>query len=269
MSAQPRVHGLPLDGVEFAGEIGWRSDRDPGALAHARDARLGELQTGAGAPPLLVEDRGNLVVGVVAGEAADELDRGLGGPSGFAAAAGERHRELGAGAAFPADLDARTARIRVHGDDDLDDQRSQQFLALAWCGRRRVPQPRQLARVPGERFSLRARQWLWLALFEFGQRPALVLERHQCLLQARLQRARDEPVFRLAGVVLALTALGLEHRALNGEEPAGDPLGVAVLDLGDRRGACADASGGNGLQERLRSPPDRAALRRVTGTSLR
>ena len=51
----------------------------------------------------------------------------------------ERHRELGPGAAFPADLDARAPRILVHGDDHLGDQRAQQFLALTCCRRAARP----------------------------------------------------------------------------------------------------------------------------------
>ena len=43
----------------------------------ALDARVGERQAGAGAAALAVEDRGDLVVGVVLGEPADQLDRVL------------------------------------------------------------------------------------------------------------------------------------------------------------------------------------------------
>ena len=42
-------------------------------------ARSGERQAGAGAAALVVEDRGDLLVGVVRGEPADQLDRVLAG----------------------------------------------------------------------------------------------------------------------------------------------------------------------------------------------
>jgi hypothetical protein len=56
-------------------------------------------------------------------------------------------------------------------------------------------------------------------------------------------------------VVLASAALGLEHGALNGETSAGDPLGVAGLDLGDRLRARSNTGRGHRLQERLGHGP--------------
>jgi hypothetical protein len=55
----------------------WRGG-DAGAESSALDSRARESQSLAGAAALLVEDRSDLVVGVVLSEPADQLDRALG-----------------------------------------------------------------------------------------------------------------------------------------------------------------------------------------------
>ena len=94
--------------------VRWRGGGDAGALAGGADAAVGERQPGAGAAALAGEDRGDLAVGVMLGEAADQLDRVLGQPAALGAAGVERDAEFGARAAFPADLDVG-ARARRHG----------------------------------------------------------------------------------------------------------------------------------------------------------
>ena len=61
----------------------WRRGGDAGALAGGADAAFGEGEAGAGAAALAGEDRGDLAVGVMGGEAADQLDRVLGQPAAF------------------------------------------------------------------------------------------------------------------------------------------------------------------------------------------
>jgi hypothetical protein len=130
-SFAPELVSCALDGEQLAGGIWWRRVRNPGAFAHARHSRLVELQAGAGAPSLLVEDLSNLIVGMMASEAKDELDGRLGRPTGLTAAAGQRHREVRARAALPVDLDAGAPWILAHEDHHLLDQRAQQLFALA------------------------------------------------------------------------------------------------------------------------------------------
>ena len=70
-----------LDGDEVRFWVRWWRGRDPGALTGCLDARLGEWESGAGAVSLAGEDRGDLVVGMVFGEATDQLDRVLTEPA--------------------------------------------------------------------------------------------------------------------------------------------------------------------------------------------
>ena len=76
-----------LDRDRLAARVGGRCCRDPGALAGALDAGRGERQSCPGASLLAVEDRGDLGVGVMGGEAPHELDRVLVGAQALAAAA--------------------------------------------------------------------------------------------------------------------------------------------------------------------------------------
>jgi hypothetical protein len=70
--------GGVLDRHDFAGGI-WRRRRgDACALAGGLHACAGERKAMAGASPLAVEDRGDLLVGMVSGEPADQVDRVLG-----------------------------------------------------------------------------------------------------------------------------------------------------------------------------------------------
>src|SRR5439155_9851404 len=94
-----------FDGDGVAVGIGWRCGRDAGALTDPFDAGRGERQPGSGAPALPVQDRCDLMVGVVHGEAADQLDRVLLGPESLAATSDQTDRERAASAALPEGLD--------------------------------------------------------------------------------------------------------------------------------------------------------------------
>jgi hypothetical protein len=102
-----------------------------GCLGDREDAAAGVwwgAPLGSGQASLLTQDRGDLVVGVVRSELADQLDRVLAGARGLGAAANERDLQLGMGAALPDDLDLGTPRVLSYGDDDLADEGSQQSL---------------------------------------------------------------------------------------------------------------------------------------------
>ena len=99
--------------------------------------------------------------------------------------------------------------------------------------RRRLgrPQPRQVARDARERLALGGGQRFGAAALELGELATFTLELAERRLQARLERARDEPVLGLAGVELAARAVGLELGALDGEPLTGEALVVLALDL--------------------------------------
>lgn len=100
------------------------------------------------------EDLGDLPVGVVLGEAADQFERILSDPPLLGAARVQLDRQLGARAALPGDLDVGAPLGGVDGDDDVADQRAQELLAVAVGRRLGVPEAREVTREPRERAAL-------------------------------------------------------------------------------------------------------------------
>jgi hypothetical protein len=98
----------------------------------------GERVAVAGKAALAGEDRGDLGVGVVLGEAADERDRVLVGGARVASRARQPHAVVGDRAAVQDDPYGGPVVCAVDGDDDLGDDRAQQPLALAVAGGERV-----------------------------------------------------------------------------------------------------------------------------------
>jgi hypothetical protein len=196
------------------------------------------------------QDRRDLIVAVMGGEAADQLDGVLGQPTPLRAAGVEAHGQFGAGAALPADLDVGAPVGGLDGDDHVADERAQQLLAVAVGRRRRVPQPRQIARQPRESGPFVVGQRRGPSLLERGELAALALDGRERVLERSFEGARDEPVLGLARVELASRAIGLELGALDGEALAGEPLVVLVMQLSDGPGGRGNASWCHGLQER-------------------
>ena len=109
MHRDAELAGGPLDREQLADGVSWRGGGDARALAHAAHAPLGEGQAGAGAPALAAEDPGDLPVGVMLGEATDQLQRVLGEPALFQRPGHlEREAQLGARAALPGSRSARS-----------------------------------------------------------------------------------------------------------------------------------------------------------------
>src|SRR3954451_23670371 len=129
------------------------------------------------------------------GEAPDQLDGVLGQPPTLGAARVETNGQLGAGAAFPADLDVGALVGRMRGDDHVADEGAQQFLAVAVGGCRRVPQPRQIARQSCERRLFVVGQWRGPCLLERGELPLLAFDGGQGVLERAFEGAGDEAVF--------------------------------------------------------------------------
>src|ERR1019366_4780409 len=117
---------------------------DAVALADGGHVSGGERHSGGGAALLLAGHLGDDRVVVVGGQPADQLDgvfAGAVGRPGFG--------EVGAGfagqPAFPVQDQACGAGLLAGGDDDIVQQRVQDFFAVAVGGGRRVPQRGQVA----------------------------------------------------------------------------------------------------------------------------
>ena len=128
----------------------------------------------------------------------------------------QRHGVLGDGAALPHDpqLGGVLLGFAVDGHDDVGEDRAQQLLALAVAGGGRVEHLAQVrAGMPAPRDLLVGERVRALG-GDLGHGALGAADVGEALLPFALQRARDEPVLRLAGVELAAGALGVDLRAL-------------------------------------------------------
>jgi hypothetical protein len=108
----------------------------------------------------------------------------------------------------------RAALGAVDGHDHVGEDRAQELLALAVAGGGRVEHFAQVSAglpAPGDLLVVERVGALGCDL---GHGALGAADRGQPLLPFALQRARDEPVLRLARVELASGALGVDLRAL-------------------------------------------------------
>lgn len=152
------IRGL-LDRDHIGVRVGQRRGRDTGPLAPGPHARLGERETGTGTSALAVEDRRDLPVGLVLGEATDQLDGVLAELVAPGSAGVQLDAQLGPCVALPGNLDIGAALLGVTGDDDLGDQSAQEFLAIASGDGARRPQPRQLSGQLRQPLTLLLCEW--------------------------------------------------------------------------------------------------------------
>ncbi|MBF0327479.1 MAG: hypothetical protein HQL42_20860, partial [Alphaproteobacteria bacterium] len=120
-------------------------------VAYSLDVAGGEAVAGGGAPALAVEDAGDDAVGMVGGQAADEIDRILVGLARCRPGARQRDRQGHDLTATPADGQDRPVFGPFHGDGHVLQQGAQQFLAVAVGRGRRRPDGGQVAAEGQER----------------------------------------------------------------------------------------------------------------------
>ncbi len=137
-------------------------------------------------------------------------------------------------AAVPEDGGLRAARRRVDRHRDLLDDQPQQPLAVRGGRRRRVPHRRQVGRQRPHRRLLLARQGREQGLSRVGVLLLQLRDRQQRLVPALLEGAGDQPVLRLACVVLALGA-GLAGRLVVDRLGAAADVGGRVAAVGRRQ----------------------------------
>ena len=166
------------------------------------------------------------------GEPANQVDRVLRGAGSLRTGADQRDGELGAGAAFPEDLDLGDVLRTADGDDDLADQRPEELLAVTVGGCLRLPQLRQVSREAGQRFALGLGERCGTGVLQRRERALLPCDTGKRVLELALERACDEPVLRFARVELALSALCLDLGAFQRESLAGEPGVVLLGQLG-------------------------------------
>src|SRR5262245_62188978 len=106
---------------------------DSTAPAEEVDALAGEGTSRPRPYPALVQDRGDLVVGVIPGQRRDLIEGLPAGPAGLEEVQRDRHVEFGRGTSFPADLHADVVPPR---QGDVLDQEPQHPFAVPRRGPR-------------------------------------------------------------------------------------------------------------------------------------
>ena len=181
-------------------------------VAQRLDPTGGERQSAGGAAVLPVEDVRDHRVGVVDGEAADQVDGVLVGAQPVGWFAFDRHRQFGDRAALPAQqqLGVCFGVVAVHVDVDFVEQAAQQvFAVLVGGGRRRPHGGEVVAEREDHRFLLRGQGFrsCGFAAGEFGLGVGEGLQRG---VPFGLQAAGDQAVVGVDGAVAALGAAGLD-----------------------------------------------------------
>lgn len=176
------------------------------------------------------------MVGMVDGEAPDQIERVLGGAVAFAAAAAQTLAELGQRAALPEeDLDAGDVLGALDGHHDVDDQGAQQLFAVAVGCRLRRLEPRQVACLPGQHAALVWVERCRAGVLECRELALFALDGGKRLLERALEGARDEAVLRLARVELPSRSVCLKSGAL--ERQALALTRGRMFEFGDARGS--------------------------------
>ena len=104
-----------------------------------------EAVTTRGPSTLAIENAGDHRVGVEGRKASDKFDCVLVGPNGRRSRPRQRHVEIDQRPAFPAQRDMRSRLVAVDCEDDLFDERPQEFLAVTGCRGRRLPDGRKVS----------------------------------------------------------------------------------------------------------------------------
>src|SRR5262245_32691746 len=118
---------------------------DPTTPTEEVDTPAGEGSSRPRPDPALVQDLGDLIVGMIPGQRRDQIEGLPAGPAGLAAVHRDRHVAFGRAAPPPADLPADIAPPR---QGDVLDQEPQHPLAIPRRGPRVIPHRREVSCQP-------------------------------------------------------------------------------------------------------------------------
>jgi hypothetical protein len=211
--------------------------RDDRGRLEARDVPLppqtahmvgGKAVTVSGLTILTVENTGDDGVWVMRGQTADEGDRVLVGAHDRRFLAWQVEIDVGETAAPPPQGEAGALLGLEHGDDDLFDQGSQQLLAIARRGGRRLPYGLQVGAEREQAAPVYGTEHSRSLAFAPGELGFGLLELAQALLPLALKAAGDETVLGIDSAIAAFGTLCLVPGTLGGELP----LGERILAIG-------------------------------------
>ncbi len=153
--------------------------------------------------------------------------------------------------ALPDDPQPGLVALAVDADGDLADDRPQQLLALAVAGGGRVEHSAQVGAGSPAPGDLLVGERLGASCARRGEFLLGATDLGEALLPLALERARHEPVLRLAGVELPAGALGADAGALELELGRAHPGVVVVLGLLDRPERRLDRGRAQRLERRV------------------
>src|SRR5882757_8482303 len=207
--------------------------RDDRGRLEARDVPLppqtahmvgGKAVTVSGLTILTVENTGDDGVWVMRGQTADEGDRVLVGAHDRRFLAWQVEIDVGETAAPPPQGEAGALLGLEHGDDDLFEQGSQQLLAIARRGGRRLPYSLQVGTERKQAAPVFCAERSRSFPFAPGELGFGLLELAQALLPLALEAARDEAVLGIDSAIAAFGTLCLVPGTLGGELPLGERI---------------------------------------------
>src|SRR5437773_2257144 len=164
-----------------------------------------EAVTVGGSALLAIENAGDHGVGVMDSEATHQRDGVFISAHGCGTAL-QREIDLGEGTTTPTQGEMRAALLFVEGDNDFLEQGAQQFLFVARCSGRSLPDFEQIAAEREQAVALvdaqRPRSLLFtLCEFGFGRLPFT-----EYFFPFRFEPAGDEPIVRIDCPVPTLRA---------------------------------------------------------------
>lgn len=221
--------------LSFLRVVGGSVVGDSPVVAQALDSTGGVRQPPGGAASLAVEDAGDLGVGVVHGQAAEQGDGVLVGADRWRPAL-QGDGQVAGGAALPAQdqVSSPTGGVPGHRDAHLLEQAAEQLLALAVGGARRVEDGAEVVAQGEDGAALAAREGLWPGRLPAGELPFGSRPLPQGRLPGGFQAPGDEAVLGLDRLVAPLGLVRRVPGPLGLAPPLVEGGIVALLELGGR-----------------------------------
>src|ERR1700726_4516454 len=197
----------------------------------------GEAVTVGGSALLAIENAGDHGVGIMNSEATHQRDGVFISAHGCGTAL-QGEINLGDGTTTPTQGEMHAALLFVEGDDDFLEQGAQQFLFVARCSGRSLPDLEQIGAEREQAAALvdaqRPRSLLFTTCeFSFGR-----FQFTERFFPFRFEPAGDEPIVRIDGPVSTLGALRLVACPLDRQTPLSEraiAIDFEPLGCGERR----------------------------------
>src|SRR5208283_2092395 len=147
--------------------------------------------------------------------------------------------EIGQRAALPAQCEVGRRLVAINREDHFLDEGSQKLLAVARCGRRRIPDRGEVGPQGEQALALLLAEDSGASLHAAGEFILRGLDVRQALLPLALEPTGDEPVVRVDRPITTLGSAGFKARAFDAQPPLLErrfAVGLEALRGGDGGG---------------------------------